>query len=344
MNTQSRCRGFSLVELMVAITIALILLAGIIQLFTSNRQAFRIQEGLNVLNENARFAMSRLQYDLRMAEHWHGAAELNTGGAPAIGGNNNCSDLVISDLGLEGIQGGAYNTLPAAVRDCIPISDYVPNSDLFIVRYLSERGSAGPDCLPSTIAVRADVGFDATFVNDDCFSEPDPGNANFRGYIRPYHFALYYVRPCSNPDIACDNPDADNTPSLARVPLRDGAVPHISDAGDEDNAEIVVEGVEQMKLLYGLDLNGNRNADTFRTAANIAGNDWSRVISTRVDLLIRSTVLDLSRDVSAASNTYTLLGGTSAVFTHTVENTAMQRRYQRKVFSSAIQVRNHTRS
>ena len=44
-------RGVTLVELMVALVVGLILLAGLIQLFISNKQAYRIQEGFARLPE-----------------------------------------------------------------------------------------------------------------------------------------------------------------------------------------------------------------------------------------------------------------------------------------------------
>ena len=64
--------GFSIVELMVASTISVIMFTVIIQLFSNNKEAYRIQEGASVLNENARYAVSHLQYYLRLADHWGG--------------------------------------------------------------------------------------------------------------------------------------------------------------------------------------------------------------------------------------------------------------------------------
>jgi type IV pilus assembly protein PilW len=49
-----RHSGLSLVEMLVAIVVALILVAGIIQLLISNKQAYRLQEGFSMLNENGR--------------------------------------------------------------------------------------------------------------------------------------------------------------------------------------------------------------------------------------------------------------------------------------------------
>jgi len=49
-------RGFSLVELMVAMVIALILLAGVLQILLGNRESFRYQQNMASLQENGRLA------------------------------------------------------------------------------------------------------------------------------------------------------------------------------------------------------------------------------------------------------------------------------------------------
>ncbi|MES1925396.1 PilW family protein [Salinisphaera sp. T31B1] len=55
-TTRHRHSGFSLVELMVAMVIALILLAGILQILLGNRESFRYQQNMASLQENSRLA------------------------------------------------------------------------------------------------------------------------------------------------------------------------------------------------------------------------------------------------------------------------------------------------
>ncbi|MBI5041483.1 MAG: PilW family protein, partial [Gammaproteobacteria bacterium] len=56
--------GFSLVELMIAITISLLLLAGVIQIFLASRQTYTMQDGMSRLQENARYALDRISQDI----------------------------------------------------------------------------------------------------------------------------------------------------------------------------------------------------------------------------------------------------------------------------------------
>ena len=63
-------RGFSLIELMIALLISSILVLGMVQVFAASRNAYRLSEGVSRAQENSRFAMDFLQRDLRMAGHF----------------------------------------------------------------------------------------------------------------------------------------------------------------------------------------------------------------------------------------------------------------------------------
>lgn len=62
-------RGVTLVELMVAIAIALIVSAAVIAIFVSSKKAYVTQDKLARVQENGRFAMHYLMQDLRTAKH-----------------------------------------------------------------------------------------------------------------------------------------------------------------------------------------------------------------------------------------------------------------------------------
>lgn len=62
-----RQAGFSLVELMIALTIGFMIIAGVGYLYLGSRQAFRTQDSLTTIQENARFALQTMSHDIRMA-------------------------------------------------------------------------------------------------------------------------------------------------------------------------------------------------------------------------------------------------------------------------------------
>ncbi|PPD30706.1 MAG: pilus assembly protein PilW [Methylomonas sp.] len=71
MNTafvlMSRKRGFSLVELMIAMVLGLFLIGGVVSVFLSNRQVYRQNENLARMQENARYAFEVVARDVREA-------------------------------------------------------------------------------------------------------------------------------------------------------------------------------------------------------------------------------------------------------------------------------------
>src|SRR5580692_7377431 len=62
-----RSRGFSLVELMVAITLAMIVTAGVISVFVGSRSAFLATSGTAALTDSGRFALNFLSSSVRSA-------------------------------------------------------------------------------------------------------------------------------------------------------------------------------------------------------------------------------------------------------------------------------------
>ncbi|MBK5964019.1 hypothetical protein CCR95_07940 [Thiocystis minor] len=106
--------GFTLVELMVAMTVGLFISAGVISLFIGTKQSYRANEGMARSQENGRFAIDHLSRDLRQA------------GYPKFVGaifNWPPSDYI------QGWEGAS--TAPAAAN----LPDYTPNTDLFRINY-----------------------------------------------------------------------------------------------------------------------------------------------------------------------------------------------------------------
>ena len=61
-----RARGFSLIELMVAMALGLLVSAGIITAFSASSRSSKAQNALSRVQENGRYALTRLESDLRM--------------------------------------------------------------------------------------------------------------------------------------------------------------------------------------------------------------------------------------------------------------------------------------
>src|SRR5437868_5750126 len=62
-----RQEGFSLVELMIAITLGLMLMAGLVQMFLGSRVTFSTQQAISRVQETGRLAVEMISRDVRMA-------------------------------------------------------------------------------------------------------------------------------------------------------------------------------------------------------------------------------------------------------------------------------------
>ncbi|MFZ6862749.1 PilW family protein [Undibacterium sp. Ji67W] len=75
---RTKFAGFSLIELMIAITVTMVLVAGIVGLIFSLKQSFLTQDALTQIQENERFALSVMDSTIRNAGYYPGAENFTT--------------------------------------------------------------------------------------------------------------------------------------------------------------------------------------------------------------------------------------------------------------------------
>lgn len=79
-NNPSIPTGMSLVELLIATTIGLILISGMIAVFSGNKRSSELNVAMANLQENARFALDKIANDVRMSG-FQGCVDINRGPA-----------------------------------------------------------------------------------------------------------------------------------------------------------------------------------------------------------------------------------------------------------------------
>jgi len=332
-----RQRGLSLVEIMVALTLGLILTTGVIQLFVSNKRAYEVQTATNGMQENGRYAMKLLTDSLRAADHWGGVESSDVGGSAAVSGIGSCDATWILNVaeGIRGYEGvSATSPLPSG---CIAAADYVANSDAVVVRHgggeyqstgTVKAGNGSEVWLRTAVGRRAQL-FSASSIAGlptDLYDAADEDAVGIYNY--PYQVTAYFLRPCSGKlggACAASDDGGRPIPTLTRLTLLNGRL----------QEQAMVNGVEQMQIEYGVDTDLDTNADFYADAATVsAANQWNRVASVRLTLIVRSD----ERGSIPDTNTYILPGGNSYA------PPADAQQYQRKVFSSVVQIRNRSRS
>ncbi len=273
-----RHSGLTLVELMVAITISLILIAGVSQIYLSTKQSFRMNDSASRMQENGRFAIEFLARDLRMADFW-GCTQQVTQNDVVGGGGINIGLGGLSGTDGTGLNGSDTIRIQGAYGSGITITPpYMPtpSSALHI--------TAGNGLNQGDIAIVSDCKdgdiFQITNANPNTSGQANhnPGGSvspgNQTGDLsKPYgsdgEARLYRVRSLQ---YYLQN-NANGEPALIR---------------DDGTTQLeLVDGVEDMQIWYGEDTTGDGSADRYLTAASGAL-DFERVVSVRVHLLLRS--------------------------------------------------------
>ena len=106
--------GFTIVELMVAATLGLLILAGTVTMFVNNKRLYQDQQEIGRLQENARYAMDMLTRELRLTGH------VGCLGDPSLVNNNLKDAFAGFAAGAGDKKLGSSDDAASAVRAWIP--------------------------------------------------------------------------------------------------------------------------------------------------------------------------------------------------------------------------------
>lgn len=319
----ANAKGFSIVELLVAMVITLILLGGLFQVYLSNKVTYKFGEALSRVQENGRFAMDYLGTEIRMADYW-GCA-----GAADVQNNLDNTDPNFIDFGAGGLLGNDGGGLNGS--DSITIGG-VSGSQITVQQpYMPTVAAALMITQDSGLQID-DVVLVSDCVNGDIFQvtnmqQGSGGNSDKETLV--HNQGTGSIGNISNNLSKRYEGDASVSEATSKTfflqnnPIGEPAL-YVTVNGATSE---LVEGVENMQILYGEDTGGDLIPDRYRPANTVT--DMGAVIAVRISLLIRS----FQDNVVDDPQTYTYNG--AAV-------TAGDRRL-RQVFTSTITLRNRTK-
>ena len=325
MNSYIRQAGISLVEILVALIISVFLLGGIVQVYVGNKATFAFTNALAEIQENGRFALDFMSLDLRLVDDW-GCVVPNNRPAPnnninnTIGGGNPAgyTSSLHNFTGEEAIEGtnGATDTL--TIRGSKPgqtnvESPFFANTSNRLVTDAISTLAAGDIILVTRCGTnqgRPDIEADILLVTSVA---PLAGNTQ-----RDYTVGGAKSQQFENDAAVIElqtvtysiGVGASGEPALFRAEF--GVVQEL------------VEGIEDMQVLYGVDSDNDDFPNQYITANNVV--DFDDVVAVRVALLVRS----IDDFVTESAQTYSYNG---------VQTTAGDNRI-RQVFTTTIALRN----
>jgi type IV pilus assembly protein PilW len=325
-------RGMSLVELIIAITLGLMILGGVVGIFTATSSARNEVERTSRQIENGRYAMEVLTDDLRLAGF---NGELNMGlVATPTSMPDPCSTTAADwssavPLHLQGYDNGS--SPPSCVGSSL-------KSDTDIIAVRRVRG-----CTAGTSGCPAATSGTPYIQVSQCTTDPTTtpfvlglyGTATYSlrkkdcttaGSLREYLARTYFI--------STDNGAGQTIPTLKRREMTGSATSEVP----------LVEGIEYMQFVYGIDNTGDGLPDAYTAdpgAYTYAGcttctavNNWMNVMTVQVFLLARN--LERSPGYTD-TKTYNL--GTDAAGS-TISVGPFNDGYRRHVYSSLVRIAN----
>jgi type IV pilus assembly protein PilW len=348
--------GFSLVEIMVSLVISLFILGGAVTILMQNQQNYRQNDDFGRLQENARLALELLVSDLRMVDFWgcttfdRNRTNLVLGVVPESG------TLLDTTVSLDGFEEGTLQW--DAQNNNEIVGDILPGTDAVTVRKLRNSGvpiaasmltasdlitlredtspvgegqmAAIYDCAKVNIfrvtaATPTTLAHDSSMNTDDRFTrtyqqteahaanpEADPNGMKAQTFVAPFDVVRYYI----------SDPDGENKPALWRQ-FHDG---------NNVVSHPVVEGVENMQILYGENTTQSGEPANFVNANQV--NDWERVVAVRITLLVRSPEENPTQEVD--TGTYDIHGTPELA----ADDISPGGHYTRKLVSTTVLLRN----
>lgn len=338
-------RGFTVVEVMVAMAIGLVVAAVVVTMFAASSRSYRVTDAMGDLQEAGRIAMSTLQRDAHVVG-FRGCNSNNVRNSAPITNIQATPTAYLNDFltgvqGYDGNGGGWTPALPAAVS--------APGAPV----------AAGPVAVTDVLVVHVPVGTPVALSANMANANADLPMMSVAGFADGTRAVVSDCQRATVFQVTGVDAGAvtlqhglgagvgsNTTASAQRAYGIDASVmrfethayfvgPSIRDAANErslwvrvdGNAPVeVVENVQDMQILYGEDTDGDFVPNLFRTADTVV--NWNNVLAIQVSLLLRGSG---QRDNQVITN-YVYNGAT----------TAPADRRLRRSYTATIQIRNRT--
>ncbi|NOX10045.1 MAG: prepilin-type N-terminal cleavage/methylation domain-containing protein [Gammaproteobacteria bacterium] len=308
--------GLTLVEVMISITISLILLAGILQIFVGTKQTYRVQEAISRIQENGRFAMDFLARNARMADFWgcnRDMSNFNNLLNPVSAGYIDFMGGGVDGTDNTGLNGSDTLIIRGAIGSGIMVETPYMNTNAANIKVNANNGLQQNDVVAISDCKMGDI-FQITNANPNTSGTVvhntgtgSIGNATKNLSTVYQGDAQIYIARQYSYQIAAGN---SGEPALFR-------------STNGVNEELV-DGIENMQIIYGEDTDGDGSANYYVSAGSVV--DMNNVVSVRISLMVRNP----DDKITDAGRTYSYMGNTFS---------APDQRL-RKIFTTTITIRN----
>lgn len=296
--------GFTVIELMTAVTISLLIVVALTSVLVDSTSTSRTREGASELQINGRLVLEQIKTDL-IHSGFLGVSSLFFPDQPVTIVVTGACDSETGQLSHR-VRGGDDSNIYSAT--CIPTANYA-RGDILLVRALDPTPVAAPYASNR-------IYYKSAYEGGKAFVGPTPPDFTGTSKYPPYFtYALkesaYFISPF--------------TTAASETPLVPAMYRAVLSAGPGVSRELVASGVEDLQIRYGV----FQTNDTVRyfDADELNASDWDLVRSVQIWVLMRT-----ARPETGYTNTNTYVMGTASV----TKNDG----YRRLLLSTVVQLRN----
>lgn len=326
----SRQAGLTLIEMMTALVIGSVLMAGLAQVFVASRQSYKLSESLGYQQVSGRLTLYVLTEDLRRAGYWGGNADV----AMFIGGSVAPITPDATNFNSCPTASTAWATMltqrvfglddSASAYACIPNSGAgaYTKGDVVVARFANPDAVQPAEMDPGTLYIRTSLFDGRVFAGADEASNVVAPKGPVRAYA--LQSKAYFVGDSGK---TCDG---EVIPALHMVTLNGNGAPQTQD---------LVSGVEDIQVQFGFDSDGDGVPNQYLDSNLVGATQWNwpgrnqnnTIVSARVWVMARAECPDptYTNDV-----TYTYadkVGGAAFV---------PNDHFRRQLYSATIALRN----
>lgn len=322
----NKYKGFTLIEMMVALFIGGIVLGGVMFTYVSMKATTKDTMMIGELQETGRLALNILQRDIEQVGFWGTFYEDSFSAANtqlslvanpspdcSAGLNNGSFPDLASSTNFRSIY--AVQAAGSSALGCI--RDAAANTDVLQLKFLEGFQNEPKYTSNNSYYFVAEQEF-ALFTRG-------PVNAatiNVNATVWRYRHNVYYV----SKETIYINKKRVVIPVLKRKRLTPGSGMY---------TETVMEGVENMRFVFGLDTTNDSRVDTYKSINQMTATDWENrrgILTVQVFLLARSLMPD--GDLQIKNQTYELGEGASG------RTLTFNDKYRRAIFTTTIRLNN----
>ena len=286
-------KGFTLVEMMISLFIGGLILGGVMFTYIGMKATTKDTMTIGELQESGRLAINIMQRDIEQIGFWGtyyddsftsaNTTSLSNPGADCTEGLNNGS---FPDLATASNFRTIYAKVADDSKELNCVTSPVKGTDIIQLKFLQ-----GDQLTESE--TKADENYFIAEQERAQFKRGEITDSSANASIWPYSHHVYYI---SEQTYKVNNKDL-TVPALMRKRLVGGSI----------TTETIMEGVENMRFVFGLDTNSDNRVDTYRSIKSMEHTDWENrkgILTVQVFLLIRA--LQPDPGIKIKNQTYTL--------------------------------------